>query len=66
MKVGGQLHATEALPTVTEPPVLTFDRGWVGPGVGLDAVAKRGNSIIALTSNRTPVAHYVAYLLCID
>jgi hypothetical protein len=43
--MGGQLHASTALPrgksTPPPPPSTHWIQGWVGPRVGLEAVEKR-------------------------
>jgi hypothetical protein len=46
IEVRGQLHVLAALPPV---PIGIGD--WVGPRAGVDAVAKRKNSIISSAGN---------------
>jgi hypothetical protein len=43
MEVSGQRHAPPALPPEKGPPVTHLIGGWVGPRVGLNAVARIRN-----------------------
>jgi len=55
MEVSGQLHAPAALPHCTHRT-----EAWVGPRVGLDAVAKRTKFVIAPDGHGTQVVQPVA------
>jgi len=48
MEVSGQLHGQAALPQRKEPPLPIGEGGWMGPRAGLEAVAKRKITSLAL------------------
>jgi hypothetical protein len=41
MEMSGQIHAPAAIPPGKRAPGTHWIGGWVGPGAGLDAVARR-------------------------
>jgi len=63
MEVGGQLHATAALPPEKESHGTGRLRGWVGLRAGLDAVAKRKIPRSCWESNTGPLARSLVTIL---